>query len=128
MGAVVEGREFDDWWRLVSSVMDEYIAMHQDVPGFRVIRFGDVADLHLLDPSRDNDSVVADRFLEIIGTLVDYRPGTDPHLQLVIAIKIADTLTRFAFERDPQGDPVVLDEAKRIIREHLTREFGEPGR
>jgi len=127
MGALVERREFADWWCFVSAVMDEYVALHHEVPGFGVIRFGDVADLHLLDPSRDNDSVVADRFVEIIRTLVDFRPDTDPHLHLVIAIKIADTLTRFAFERDPLGDPTVLDESRRIIREHLAREFGEPG-
>jgi AcrR family transcriptional regulator len=126
MEALNERGEFQDWWSFVSLVMDEYVAMHHDVPGFRVIRFGDVADLHLLDPSRDNDSVVADRFVEVIGTMIDFEAGTDPHLQLVIAIKIADTLTRLAFERDPKGDPMVLDEAKRIIREHLVREFGEP--
>jgi AcrR family transcriptional regulator len=125
MEALDERGEFHDWWSFVSSVLDEYVAMHHEVPGFRVIRFGNVADLHLLDPSRDNDSVVADRFVEIIGRTVDFRPGTDPHMQLVIAIKIADTLTRFAFERSRHGDSVVLDEAKRIIREHLGREFGE---
>jgi AcrR family transcriptional regulator len=126
MEALNERGEFHDWWSFVSLVMDEYVAMHHEVPGFRIIRFGDVADLHLLDPSRDNDSVVADRFVEVIGRMVDLQPGTDPHLQLVIAIKIADTLTRLAFDRNPEGDPVVLHEAKRIIREHLVREFGEP--
>jgi AcrR family transcriptional regulator len=126
MEGLNERGEFHDWWSFVSLVMDEYVALHHEVPGFRIIRFGDVADLHLLDPSRDNDSVVADRFVEVIGRMVDFQPGTDPHLQLVIAIKIADTLTRLAFDRNPEGDPVVLHEAKRIIREHLAREFGEP--
>jgi len=122
----LERGEFGDWWSFVSAVLDEYVAMHHEVPGFHTIGFGDVADLHLLDPSTDNDGVVAERFVEVIGRMVDFRPGSDPHLQLVIAIKIADTLTRFAFERNRQGDPVVLDEAKRIIREQLAREFGEP--
>ena len=35
-------------------------------PRLQAIRFGDVADLHLLDPERDNDTVVADRFVELI--------------------------------------------------------------
>jgi AcrR family transcriptional regulator len=128
MSALAEREEFHDWWSVVSAVIDEFVAMHQEVTGFRVVRFGDIADLHLLDPSRDNDSVVGERLMEILGGLVDFESGTDPHLHVVIAVKIADTLVKFAFERDPQGDRVVLQEAKRIIRELLARQFGEPAR
>jgi hypothetical protein len=45
---------------------------------------------------------------------------------MVIAVKIADVLTRYAFERDNAGDPVVLGEAKRLVRGHLARRVGEP--
>ncbi len=126
LGEMVAGQQFADWWDVVSAVIDEYVAMHHEVPGFRTIRFGDVADLHLLDPERDNDTVVADRFVELIQSLVDVDPTTDVRLDMVIAVKIADSLTRFAFERDPAGDPAVLEETKRVVRGHLTRKLGEP--
>jgi AcrR family transcriptional regulator len=126
LGEMVNGQQFDDWWDVVSAVIDEYVAMHHEVPGFRTIRFGDVADLHLLDPERDNDTVVADRFVELIQSLVDVEPSTDVRLDMVIAVKIADSLTRFAFERDPAGDPAVLEETKRVVRGHLSRKLGEP--
>lgn len=126
LGEMVAGQQFGDWWDVVSAVIDEYVAMHHEVPGFRTIRFGDVADLHLLDPERDNDTVVADRFVELIQSLVDVEPTTDVRLDMVIAVKIADSLTRFAFERDPAGDPDVLAETKRVVRGHLSRKLGEP--
>ena len=126
LGEMVAGQQFGDWWDVVSAVIDEYVAMHHEVPGFRTIRFGDVADLHLLDPERDNDTVVADRFVELIQSLVDVESTADVRLDMVIAVKIADSLTRFAFERDPAGDPDVLEETKRVVRGHLSRKLGEP--
>ena len=114
------------WWDLTDAVLDEYVAMHHDIPGFQTIRFGDVADLHLLDPVRDNDSVVAERFVKLIRPTVDVAEDVDLELDMVIAVKIADVLTRYAFERDSAGDKVVLDEAKRLVRAHLARRFGEP--
>lgn len=118
--------QFATWWDMVSAIIDEYVAMHHDVPGFQSIRFGDVADLHLLDPVRDNDTVVADRFVELIRPMVNVPADADIQLDLVIAVKISDTLTRYAFERDAAGDPVVLEETKRLVRAHLARKFGEP--
>jgi AcrR family transcriptional regulator len=120
------GSQLTTWWELTNAVLDEYVAMHHDVPGFQTIRFGDVADLHLLDPVRDNDSVVAERFVKLIRPTVDVAEDVDLELDMVIAVKIADVLTRYAFERDTAGDPVVLEEAKRLVRAHLARRFGEP--
>src|ERR1700754_2946019 len=42
--------DFHDWWDAVDAAIDEYIAMHRTVPGFRTLHFGDVVDIHLLDP------------------------------------------------------------------------------
>jgi AcrR family transcriptional regulator len=124
--AMVRSRSLHSWWDVVSEVIDQYVDMHQKIPGFRAIRFGDVADLHLLDPERDNDTVVVDRFIELIAPFVHVRPTEQLRLDLVIAVRIADSLTRYAFERDPAGDVDVLDETKRVVREHLTRALGDP--
>lgn len=123
---LANGSQLTTWWELTDAVLDEYVAMHHDVPGFQTIRFGDIADLHLLDPVRDNDSVVAERFVKLIRPTVDVAEDVDLELDMVIAVKIADVLTRYAFERDTAGDPVVLGEAKRLVRAHLARRLGEP--
>ena len=125
---IVRSRQLNTWWQVVSEVIDQYVEMHQQIPGFRAIRFGDVADLHLLDPDRDNDIVVADRFIDLISPFVSVTQSDELRLDLAIAVRIADSLTRFAFERDPAGDTDVLEETKRVVRAHLTRSLGEPER
>jgi AcrR family transcriptional regulator len=126
LAAMVRSRSMHTWWDVVSEVIDQYVDMHQKIPGFRAIRFGDVADLHLLDPERDNDTVVVDRFIELIAPFVQVRATEQLRLDLVIAVRIADSLTRYAFERDPAGDVDVLEETKRVVREHLSRALGDP--
>jgi AcrR family transcriptional regulator len=123
---MVRSRSLHTWWDVVSEVIDQYVDMHQKIPGFRAIRFGDVADLHLLDPERDNDTVVVDRFIELIAPFVRVRATEAVRLDLVIAVRIADSLTRYAFERDPAGDVDVLEETKRVVRAHLSRALGDP--
>ncbi|MGQ0467528.1 MAG: TetR family transcriptional regulator [Sporichthyaceae bacterium] len=124
--ALVRSRRLANWWELVSAVIDQYVDMHQRIPGFRAIRFGDVADLHLLDPERDNGVVVADRFVELISPFVDLKATEALRLDLTIAVRIADSLTRYAFERDPMGDTEVLEETKRVVKVHLSRTLGDP--
>jgi AcrR family transcriptional regulator len=124
--AMVRSRSMRSWWDVVAEVIDQYVDMHRKIPGFRAIRFGDVADLHLLDPERDNDTVVVDRFIELIAPFVHVRATGSLRLDLVIAVRIADSLTRYAFERDPAGDLDVLEESKRVVRAHLSRALGDP--
>jgi hypothetical protein len=57
---------------------------------------------------------------------VHVRATEQLRLDLVIAVRIADSLTRYAFERDPAGDVDVLDETKRVVRAHLCRALGDP--
>ena len=37
------------WWDVVDSLLDIYLTMHRQVPGFSTVHFGDVVDLQLLD-------------------------------------------------------------------------------
>jgi AcrR family transcriptional regulator len=57
---------FDNWWDGVDAAIDEYIAMHRSVPGFRTLHFGDVVDVHLLDDDQDNNAVIADQITRLL--------------------------------------------------------------
>ncbi|GLZ80472.1 TetR family transcriptional regulator [Actinorhabdospora filicis] len=110
-----------DWWAIVDAVIDEYIHMHRAEPGFRTLHFGDVVDVHLLDADRDNNDVIAQRLQELIIDrlgLVD-RPGL--RFALAIGVETGDALINLAFRRDPEGDKEILDEAKVLIRDYLSR-------
>ena len=119
LGKRIADGGLEHWWGAVDAAIDEYIEMHRKVPGFRTLHFGDVVDLHLLDDERDNNAVIVER---LAGLLVESFGVADrPQLRfsIAIAIEMADALIKFAFRRDPEGDDVVLTEAKVVIRDYL---------
>jgi AcrR family transcriptional regulator len=122
LSARLEAVDFDHWWDVVDAAIDEYIAMHREVPGFRTLHFGDVVDVHLLDAERDNNAFIAE---QLAGLLVDhFGAAAGPRLDfaLAIAVEVGDALIKMAFRRNPEeGDAEVLTEAKALIREYLQR-------
>jgi AcrR family transcriptional regulator len=115
------GGTFAHWWDGVDAAIDEYIAMHRTVPGFRTLHFGDVVDLHLLDEERDNNAVIADRLARLLVEQFRVADRARLRFALEIAVEAADALIKLAFRRDPEGDDSVLTEAKALIREYLHR-------
>jgi len=109
------------WWGAVDAAIDEYIAMHRTMPGFRTLHFGDVVDLHLLDDERDNNSVIVARMAALLRERYELT-GDRIEFALGIAVEAADALIKMAFRRDPEGDTAVLAEAKSLIKEYLHRQ------
>jgi AcrR family transcriptional regulator len=112
------------WWDGVDAGIDEYIAMHRLVPGFRTLHFGDVVDVHLLDEDRDNNGVIAEQLARVLVERFGIADGPPLRFALEIAVEAADALIKLAFRRDPDGDERVLAEAKALIREYLHRQVG----
>ena len=112
---------FAYWWDGVDAAIDEYIAMHRAVPGFRTLHFGDVVDVHLLDEEQDNNAVIADRLADLLVERFMLGDRARLKFALQIAVEASDALIRMAFRRDPHGDESVLVEAKALIREYLHR-------
>ena len=119
LGARLSEEGMAHWWDAVDAAIDEYIDMHRTVPGFRTLHFGDVVDIHLLDDERDNNDVIVS---QLAGLLIERFGILDAkRLQFVLAIAVeaADALIKLAFRRSQDGDPVVLGEAKALIKEYL---------
>lgn len=112
------------WWDVVDSILDIYLEMHRTVPGFSKVHFGDVVDRQLLDDSRDNNKVIADSLTALVRKYVE-APGEKLSLAISIAIEIADALLKFAFHRDPEGDPEIVGETKHVIKQYLASRLGE---
>jgi AcrR family transcriptional regulator len=108
-----------DWPATADAAVDLFVDMCREDPGFRVVRFGDVADVHLLGATGDNDSHLAGRLAELLAAEQGDRPGLPTERSLVIAIKIADALVKFAFSVHPDGDDEIIQHAKRLVRIHL---------
>ena len=114
------------WHALTDVAIDLFVDMCREDPGFLAVRFGDVVDAHLLDVTADNDSFLA---AQLAGLLeADFGADIDgaTELALVMAIKLADTLVKFAFSRQPGGDDDVIRYAKKLVRAHLDLATGNP--
>jgi AcrR family transcriptional regulator len=111
--------EFPHWSDTVGAVIEVFVDMHRSVPGFRVLRFGDVADLHLLDVSADNNTVVANRLRELVVKVFGLADSAELARVLTISVEAADAVLKLAFRRDPSGDPEIVAEAERLIHGYL---------
>jgi hypothetical protein len=125
LAARLGGGGLDHWWDGVDAAIDEYIAMHRTVPGFRTLHFGDVVDVHLLDEERDNNAVIAGQLARVLVEQFSVADSGRLRFALEIAVESADALIKMAFRRHPDGDGAVLVEAKALIREYLQRHVGQ---
>jgi Transcriptional regulator len=115
------------WVEVVDIALDEYIDMHRNVPGFRTLHFGDVVDLNLLDPDRDNNAVIVDNLGRLLEQHFGMARTDDLAFALAMAVEMADALVKAAFRYQESGDERILGEAKEIIRDYLDRRVGSDG-
>lgn len=113
-----------NWWDTVDAAIDEYIWMHRHSPGFRALHFGDVVDMHLLDDERNNNDVIVDELARMLTSQFSIPDDEKLRFSLGVAVEMADALIKWAFRRDPNGDEVVIREAKDVIRDYLYRRLG----
>lgn len=113
----------DHWWDVVDGLLDVYLRMHREQPGFSKVHFGDVVDTRLLDSRRDNNTVVSDSLTALVGAQIDL-PEDEIAMPVSIAVESADALLKLAFRRDPQGDQQIVDETKHLIKVYLESRFG----
>lgn len=107
------------WWQAVDTVFDAYLRMYREVPAFSRLHFGDVVDLRLLDPGRENNAVIAEKLTELISD--EFGPDPDElQLPLTVAVEAADAVLHLAFRRDgATGDERMVAEAKDLVRGYL---------
>ena len=119
VSARFEQLELEHWWDAVDAVFDVYLTMHREVPAFSRLHFGDVVDLRLLDPSKDNNAVIAEKLTALIAEEFGLDP-TELTLPLSVAVEAADAVLHLAFRRDPAGDATLVAEAKELVRGYLS--------
>ncbi|MBG6092501.1 TetR/AcrR family transcriptional regulator [Actinomadura viridis] len=119
---VAEGG-FTDWTDTVGAIIEIFVDMHRTVPGFRELRFGDVADINLLDSDNDNNSVVARRLGQVMVDRFAVPDTPELARALAVAVEAGDAVLKLAFRRKPDGDPEILAEAERLIHGYLAAYF-----
>lgn len=110
--------EFAHWWDGVDAVFDVYMTMHREVPAFSRLHFGDVVDLRLLDETKDNNAVIAEKLTALLAEQFGL-DSAELELPLAVAVEAADAILHLAFRRDPAGDATLVDEAREMVRGYL---------
>ncbi|MFE7193028.1 TetR family transcriptional regulator [Kitasatospora sp. NPDC057541] len=113
--------------------VEEFVAMKRTVPGFGQVDFGFAGpaapsgvrdDRHLLDTEVDNNTAVALRLQALGGELFAAADPVALTLGLRVALEAADAVLKLAFRSDPQGDPAMIAECKRLVRGYLVEQLG----
>jgi AcrR family transcriptional regulator len=108
----------ETWTGLLDVVFDEYVTRRRTIPGFGVVDFALAGDA---DPSQR----LAEQLAETVTRLFR-RPATVDVLRaLRVAVEAADALVRLAFRDDARGDPVLLHEARTVVRGYLATYLDE---
>lgn len=119
LDANVDFGQFENWWDAVDAVMDQYVEMHRNVPGFGVLHFGDVVDQYLLNPGADNDTVVSGRLAQLLASRFGLVDDEQLRRALLVSVTASDAVLKLAFKRAPEGDPGLIAAAKELIRGYL---------
>jgi AcrR family transcriptional regulator len=120
--ALAEG-DFPHWYDAVGTVIEIFVDMHRTVPGFRVLRFGDIADVRLLDAGEENNAVVADRLRALLVEAFAVPDTAELSRALAVAVEAADAVLKLAFRDVRDGDPDLVVEAERLITGYLAHHF-----
>ncbi|MDT0458825.1 TetR/AcrR family transcriptional regulator [Streptomyces sp. DSM 41527] len=112
------------WRHAMDVVVDEYLVMKRTMPGFALVEFTVPAP----HDSRQANDEVADRLRTLLAGPLGLDTA-DERLRtaFLVAVETADALLQLAFRTDPAGDPVIVTEAKELLRAYLARYLDAAG-
>lgn len=108
-----------DWRTAMDAVLDEYLDMKRNAPGFALIDFGN--QIPVGGSRQQPNHLVADRLSELLSAFIDRTPDDDLRRTFLIAVETADTLVHLAFRVSPEGDPRIIQEMRELLRAYLAR-------
>ncbi|UKY48778.1 TetR/AcrR family transcriptional regulator [Streptomyces inhibens] len=104
---------------IVDVTVDEFVAMRRSIAGFGVVDFGAVGQDHILEPNRDNNAAVAGSLRALTASLTGVQDNAELEIAVRVALECADGVLKLAFRTDPQGDPQLIAECKRVLNSYL---------
>lgn len=108
-----------DWRGAIDVVVDVYIAMKRDMPGFALLDFSVPAPASA--PSQGANHLVAQRLCFLLADRLGRTPDDDLQRTFLVGVEAADALIQLAFRTAPSGDAAIISETKELLRAYLAR-------
>jgi AcrR family transcriptional regulator len=119
MAELAERARYEAWDDPVGEMIDAYADRYRREPGYRTLWFGRNLTEELREADLANKRVLAERLREVMLAATPVRDDSRLATACRAAVFVADALLQEAFRADPDGDPALLGEAKRILRGYL---------
>jgi AcrR family transcriptional regulator len=111
------------WRQLVEGMLAVYAEMLDSTPGFRAIRIGPAHDPFIMQPDKDNATVITGEARTRFHGQVEIPDDAHSDRVLVVAFAMGDALVQLAYRDDPAGDPAILAELVSVVTGYLNREL-----
>jgi AcrR family transcriptional regulator len=111
-----DGRGWDD---PVGRLIDEFSERYRELPGYRALWFGRELSDELRAADRENKIALARGVRRIAVALNLARDDSYLRVAARAGVLVTDSILQEAFRLDPNGDPQLIEEAKRILRLYL---------
>lgn len=111
-----DGRGWDD---PVGRLIDEFSERYRELPGYRALWFGRELSDELRAADRENKVALARGVRRIAVALALARDDSYLRVAARAGVLVTDSILQEAFRLDPNGDPQLIEEAKRILRLYL---------
>jgi AcrR family transcriptional regulator len=109
----------EHWWDGVDTIIDIYVEMYRNVPGFGRVRFGDVIDIRFIEDGRDNNTVISEQIANVVASKHNI-PVESLFRQITVAADIGDAILALAFRRKLFAEDDMIKEAKQVVRGYLS--------
>jgi AcrR family transcriptional regulator len=106
------------WRDPVGRLVDAFAQRYRERPGYRALWFGREMTPALRAADRDNKAALAAGLLGVLREL-ELPGGAALEIAARAGVLVADALLQEAFRSDGQGEPELIEEAKRILRLYL---------
>jgi hypothetical protein len=126
MAGLADAAEAERFEDPAGEILDAFAAAFRARAGFRELWFGGLRTEELRDATRPTRHVIA---AALARALTAQAPSADPERIAMVAgmtVLVGDGLLREAFRLDSEGDRVLLEEGRRLLRGYLAGELGIP--
>ena len=111
---------------IVEATMAAVLKIYRERPAFIMIWLRGRTNTTIKEYCRDHNRRIADELFKMADDLGLFGPHSDP-CYAELAVEMGDRLFQVAFENDLDGDPMVLEEAVKVVTAYLELYASEKG-